>query len=327
MTQALITVDTELSALFHQRRMAPHDNFASSILGRCTAGEFGIGWQMGQMERHGLKGVFFVDPMPGLVYGEQIVADIVGPIIDRGHEVQLHIHSEWLEWAKHSPVGGRQGRNIGDFSLDDQVILLTLASDLLQRAGAPVPIAMRAGNFGANDDTLRAAAQIGLAYDSSFNAAFTGMGCAITLDPASIDPIALHGLTECPVSGLEDRPGHFRAAQVCALSSQEMIAALRHAASQRQQLFMVVTHSFEMLSRDRQRPNRSVIGRFEALCLAVAQTQGVVTAGFAHIDGVDPAATDAPRPSLLAADRFRLARRLVEQALGTWLYERRLLPA
>ena len=327
MTQALITVDTELSALFHQRRMAPRDNFASSILGRCAAGEFGVGWQMDQMERHGLTGVFFVDPMPGLVYGEQIVADIVGPILSRGHEVQLHIHSEWLEWVRESPVDGRQGHNIGDFSLEDQITLLTIASDLLQRAGAPAPIAMRAGNFGANDDTLRAATHIGLRYDSSFNAAFTNSGCAIVLDPESIDPVDLHGLIECPVSGLEDRPGHFRAAQVCALSGQEMIAALRHAASQRQRLFMTVTHSFEMLSRDRQRPNRSVIARFEALCRAIAETHSTASTGFVGIDLDEPAAADTPDASLLPPNRARLARRLVEQALGTWLYERRLLPA
>lgn len=327
MTLALITVDTELSALFHQRNMAPQDNFASSILGRCPAGEFGIVWQMDQMDRHGLKGVFFVDPMPGLVYGEQIVADIVRPILSRGHEVQLHIHTEWLEWAPQSPVGGRQGRNIGDFSLDDQTILLGLASDLLQRAGAPAPIAMRAGNFGANDDTLRAAASIGLRYDSSFNAAFAGSACTIGLDTAQIAPIERHGLIEIPVSGLQDRPHSFRAAQVCALSSDEMHAALRHAAAQQQSCFMAVTHSFEMLSRDRQRPNKSVIDRFAALCRAIADTNGVRSAGFAGLEQIDGKAQDARVFTLLGPNRLRTTRRVIEQALGTWLYERRLLPA
>lgn len=327
MTQAMITVDTELSALFHQRGMAPHDNFASSILGRCPAGEFGIGWQMDQMERSGNTGVFFVDPLPALVYGEQIIADIVGPIVERGHEVQLHIHSEWLEWAPNSPVDGRQGRNIGDFSLDDQIILLRLASDLLQRAGAPAPIAMRAGNFGANDDTLRAAAHIGLHYDSSFNAAFAGTACAIAIDRQQIDPVERLGIIEIPVSGLEDRPGSFRAVQVCAVSSREMRAALRHAAAQRQPIFMTVTHSFEMLSRDRQRPNWSVISRLQSLCRAIAQTTGVRSAGFTGIDMNGPAALGRASSTLLAPDRARTVLRLAEQALGTWLYERRLLPA
>jgi hypothetical protein len=46
MTQVLITIDTELSALFHQRRMSARANFESSILGRCAAGDLGTGWKI-----------------------------------------------------------------------------------------------------------------------------------------------------------------------------------------------------------------------------------------------------------------------------------------
>jgi hypothetical protein len=45
MTQALITIDPELFALFHQRGMSARANFESSILGRCAAWDFGTGWQ------------------------------------------------------------------------------------------------------------------------------------------------------------------------------------------------------------------------------------------------------------------------------------------
>jgi hypothetical protein len=66
---------------------------------------------MGRLDDYGHKAVFFIDPMPALVYGEQIIADMVGPVVERGHEVQLHMHTEWLEWAKDSPVEDRWGRN------------------------------------------------------------------------------------------------------------------------------------------------------------------------------------------------------------------------
>lgn len=327
MTQALITIDTELSALLHQRGLSPADNFASSILGRCSAGDFGILWQMDRMEENGLKGVFFVDPMPALVYGGQVIADIVEPIVQRGHEVQLHIHSEWLEWATCSPVDGRQGRNIGDFALADQVTLLGLAAALLQQAGAPSPVAVRAGNFGANEDTLRAAARLGLSFDSSFNAAFAGAPCGIALDRHQINPIPRHGLCEVPVSGLSDRPGSFRAAQVCALSSREMRAAIHHAARRQHPCFVAVTHSFEMLSRDRQRPNWSVIRRFESLCRTIAETAGISPAGFQDLDPALLTRSSKSTPKLLPPNRLRTLARVAEQALGTWLYERRLLPA
>src|SRR3546814_9494722 len=43
----------------------------------------------------------------------------------------------------------------------------SLAADMLVRAGAPEPVAFRAGNFGANDDTLRALDALGFLFDSS----------------------------------------------------------------------------------------------------------------------------------------------------------------
>ena len=323
MTEVLLTVDTELSALLHQRGMSPTDNLASSILGRCHAGEFGVGWQMDVAHRHGAKLVFFVDPLPSLVYGDAIIADVVAPIIERGHEVQLHIHTEWLEWAKDSPVGGRQGRNLADFSLADQITLLRIASDILERAGAPRPIAFRAGNFGANDDTLRALAELGIAWDSSFNAYYAGLGCDIDCPPGQIDPITLHRVLELPVSGINDRPGHIRPAQICALSTWEMRAALRHAAVQRQHCFVVVTHSFEMLSRDRQRPNLIVMQRFRDLCSTIAATPGLRAIGLRDLQPSLPAAHP---PTRLSPNHLRTLHRMAAQAIATWRYERQLRP-
>jgi hypothetical protein len=326
MSDILITVDTELSAGRQARGMDARANFESSILGRTGQGDFGVGWQMDRLEAHGLKGVYFVDPMPGLVHGERLVADIVGPIVARGHEVQLHIHTEWLQWAKESPVGGRQGRNIGDFSLDDQITLLGAARDILVRAGAPAPIAFRAGNFGADDNSLKALAAIGIVWDSSVNPAYLGGDCRIAFPADRATAANLDGVTELPVAGLYDRPGHFRPAQICAMSATEMRAALRHAAGTRDFAFSIVTHSFEMLSRDRLRPNRAVMARFESLCRVIAATPGLRSAGFADLDAAAlvraPAADHRLPPNYL-----HTAGRIAEQVLATWRYERRFRPA
>ena len=128
-TQVFISCDTELSALLYQRGASGHANFDASITGRTTRGDFGIGWQMDRLEEHGLKGVFFVDPMPALVHGRQIVADIVGLILSRGHEVQLHIHTEWLDFATTNPFAPLNGHSIADFPPDAQTDILALARD------------------------------------------------------------------------------------------------------------------------------------------------------------------------------------------------------
>lgn len=322
MTRVLITIDTELSAGLYQRGVTASANLDRTVLGRCAAGAVGIGWLMDRMDDHAVKGSFFVDPLPALVYGHGIVADMVGPILARGHEVQLHVHSEWLEWAKSAPVGGRRGRNIGDFSEDDQVELLGLAIDLLVAGGAPRPIAFRAGNYGADDRTLAALARLGLAWDTSFNPASPGGHCRIGLPAEAVFPVARAGLIELPVAAILDRPGHIRPAQLCALSGDEMEQALRHAADERHPTFVIVTHSFEMLSRDGQRPNRLVMARFERLCRVIAEDQRLQSAVFADLD-TSIALPDAAGPRL-APSLPRTARRVAEQAIGALLYERQI---
>lgn len=326
MTALLITVDTELSSSLHQRGLGLADNVQRSIWALAQGKAYGVGWQMDLLDRYGLKGVFFLDPLPALVHGPDFLAPIVGAIVGRGHEVQMHIHSEWLAWATESPVGGRQGRNIGDFSLADQIILLALAKRLLEDAGAPSITAFRAGNFGANDDTLRALGTIGVAWDSSVNPAYLGRECHIAVDPAQIGATRRHGVAELPVSGIADRPGGFRPAQVCAMSAAEMRAGLRHAVREGHDAFMVVTHSFEMLSRDRRRPNRAVMARFESLCREAARLPGVCTAGFADLPA-DLADRPARSLSRAAPSRVRTGLRLAQQAWATWRYEHRLIPA
>lgn len=326
MTRALITIDTELSAGRHARGMAMDENWRLSIAGETDSGAFGIHWLMDRMEERRLTGIFFVDPMPALVAGREIVDRIVHPILTRGHEVQIHIHTEWLDWAKDSPVEGRTGGQIGDFGLDDQVVLIEWARDALMAAGAPPPLAFRAGNYGANDDTLRALARLGLIWDSSYNADYAGRPCHITLPPGTIDPVAVHGVFEAPVAGIWDAPGHFRPAQVCALSATEMRDGLAHAAADGAHSFVIVSHSFEMLSRDRQRPNRLVMSRFRALCDTIANDERLMGDGFADLPlpiGLSCTKGDRNR---LSPNRARTAWRVAEQAFATLAYDKGLLP-
>lgn len=324
-TALLITVDTELSALLHQRGVSLDDNIRSSIWGDANGGRYGIGWQMDQLEEYGLKGVFFLDPMPALVFGPDFLKPIVAAIVERGHEVQLHVHSEWLADAAHSPVQGRTGRNIGDFSLEDQLVLLHRARTWLEDAGAPSINAFRAGNFGANDDTLRALAQLGIAWDSSVNPAYHQYGCRITGARALTGITRQLGMLEAPVSGIIDRPGSFRPAQLCAMSATEMRAGLRHAVQQGHGAFIALTHSFEMLSRDRRRPNHAVMRRFTALCREAARLPAIRPAGFHDLP--PELADEHAEPTLLPPNRMRTAMRQAQQIWGTWRYERRLVPA
>jgi hypothetical protein len=316
-TSVFLTVDTEMSPALHQRGQDKARHFASSILGRCGAGDFGITYQMQRMSAAGVKGVFFVDPMPALVYGPELIADIVGPIVAGGHEVQLHIHTEWLEWASTQPAGALRGHSIKDFPYTAQVELLGLARELLMTAGAPSPAAFRAGNYGANDDTLRALAEIGIAYDSSFNPGYLGAACQITLEGQVQAPMRHQGLIEVPISVIGEPGGGVRHAQICALSRAEMAAALHHAVAGGAPSFVIVTHSFELLSRDRQRLNAMVKARFDAVCGLISATKGAVSTGFLGWTPPERAANVVP----LRPHPLRRLHRMAEQGWSALRYE------
>ena len=317
MTRVYITIDTEYSA-GHAKRAgldagARAENFTRAIACRTPQGAVGVGYQLDAFDRCGLKAVFFVDPMPALVWGTQAIADVVGPIVARGHDVQLHLHTEWLELAgSANPLGSRTGLNIADFAFEDQCRLLDMARDWLVAAGAPRPVAFRAGNYGASDDTLRALAELGMTHDSSHPPGIAGSLCRIALGPEDRAPVERCGVIEVPIGCIAAHGGGLRHAQITALSAGELLAAVAHARDHGVPDFTLVSHSFELLSRDRKAINRVVRRRFEAFCRGLAAMPGAGTATYA----ADP---PMPRPGpvpVLPHNPLRTAHRLAEQAIS-----------
>jgi hypothetical protein len=321
MTQVYITIDTEYSAGLAARkgRDCRQENFARAIACSTPSGSVGVGYQLDLFERHGLRATFFVDPMPALLWGVAAIADVVGPIVARGHDVQLHLHTEWLELAgADNPLGARTGHDIKDFTFDEQCRLIDYARAVLIAAGAPRPVAFRAGNYGANDDTLRALAELGFGYDTSHCPGIAGSACAIGLGPDDRQPVEHCGVVEVPIGCIASFGGDLRHAQLTALSSGEMLAAIRHARSQGIGTFTLVSHSFELLSRDRERINRIVRQRFARLCAGLAALEGVASATYADDpprvgDGVSPL-------PVLPHSPLRTGRRLAEQAVSNAFY-------
>lgn len=317
-TRLYITIDTEYAAGLFGRGRA--ECFARSISGETAEGPAGIGFQMDVFERHGLKAVFFVDPMPALVWGVAAIEDVVGPIVARGHDVQLHLHTEWLAPSgAANPLGSRIGQNLWDFTFEEQCRLLDYARATLVAAGAPAPVAFRAGNYGADDNTLRALAELGIAFDSSHCPGIAGSLCRIGLGPGDRLPVERLGVIEVPTGCIAARGGGLRHAQLTALSSAEILAALRHARDGGQAGFTLVSHSFELLSRDRTRINHIVRRRFEQLCAGLERLTGIATGTYVehppHVQVLDT----APLPHRA----WRTGRRLAEQALANALYDAR----
>ncbi len=313
-TPVFLTIDTELMWRHHAADLPPPTVVARSL----EPAGVGVAWQLERLRAYGLKACFFVDPMPARLYGMDAIAPTVAAILAAGQEVQLHLHPNWVG-ARVGDRGQAHGRfELVDLSRAEQQDLLAEARDLLRAAGAPEPVAFRAGSYSANDATLDALAALGFAYDSSHNGAHHPWPSAIDLSPELIAPVAHRGLVELPVTTIAT-PGGRRHFQICALSAGEMRAALTHAAAQTHAAVTIVSHGFELANRSGTRANRVHVRRFEALCtLLAAHADRLPTTHFRDFPALRLGQDDRPLP----ANALRTARRQVEQLWSNLVEER-----
>jgi peptidoglycan/xylan/chitin deacetylase (PgdA/CDA1 family) len=317
-----LTIDTELASGLYRTlgKAALKEILDRSIVGKTNRKDVGVAHQMDVLDRHGLKAVFFVDPMPALVFGVGVVRDIVRPILDRGHDVQLHLHSEWLKFLEHPLLGERKFNELKQYGLEDQIALVRFARETLIDAGAPPPIAFRAGNYSANDETLQALSANQIAYDTSFCTGIVNSNCDISLPEVTFAPVRHCGVIEVPIGAIGGPHGTRRHAQLTALSYWEMKDAFAYLRHQDVRYFSLVSHSFELMSRDRQKANLVVARRFEKLCAHLEHLDGVNTSTYRD----DPPQVGGPQKSpasyLLPHRRARTLARTGEQAVSNLLY-------
>jgi hypothetical protein len=67
------------------------------------------------IERYGLKSVVFVEALSAGVLGLDLLKELVDLVEGRGHEVALHIHTEWLPYLGRPLLGDRYGQAYGGF--------------------------------------------------------------------------------------------------------------------------------------------------------------------------------------------------------------------
>ena len=318
-----ITIDTEVYPRSKDLQQNGFDQeLRRDVYGATPQGEFGINYQMGVLNSHGLKGGFFVEVFFAYVYGFDYLSGIVGNINDRQHDVQLHLHTSWLKRTA-AILPGKRGHTVRTFNLDDQTRLIGLGVEKLKAAGADKICAFRAGDYGADFNTLRALARNGLRFDTSHNACALDGWCDLRTETPLLQPRAFHGVYEFPITVFEDYPNHYRHAQLTACSSRELDAALLAAWARGWYSFVIVSHSFELVKRSPRMgtlasPDRIAVRRFERLCRFLAQHQDKFrTTTFSELDPAEIPTIEDMRP--LKSNVLRTGQRMVEQLARKWL--------
>ena len=237
----------------------------------------GLPAQLQVLSDHGLKSVCFVEPLFAGRFGLAPLREIVGLIQKEGHEVQLHLHTEWVDESKlpmlpDAPTEKRQ--HLRHFDRHEQVQLIGLGARWLEQAGAPYPNAFRAGNFAMNVDTLAALATVGIAVDSSYNACMGGLQSGVAPGEVLNQPRQIGAVIELPMTVFMDGRG-LRHTQLTACSSRELEVLLWQALEKGYGQVVLLSHNFELLTPAMDRVDRIVMGRLQRLCALLDRNRDV----------------------------------------------------
>ena len=281
-----LTVDTELWPFapgWPERPFAPSKKdfsaeIAQYIYGDTPQGLFGLPFQLQVLRDNDLAATFFVESLCSLVLGPGPLAQWTRMIAASGHEIGLHVHTEWLREVSMPGVTPGLREHLHEYPQPEQEAILRIALERLAAAGAAPPVAFRAGSYGASRSTLRALAAVGLRYDTSLNACEARSFPDLEDKTAVAQPALMEGCYEFPVSTFRDYPGHVRPANLCACSAAEMRSALNGAWARGWDAFVIVLHSGELIRRrpqaGRAAPARLLVSRFQALCGFLARHPG-----------------------------------------------------
>jgi hypothetical protein len=291
-----ITVDTEhsIGGAFRDRRLKPVSN-ERRIFYRVGRKDYGIALIMDIGERYGLPICFFLEILNKYYFGEEESRSVCQYILGRGHDVQLHLHPNYLNFTTPDPMKREFSDLMYNYPLEKQIEFLTDGRETLIKYGAPNVIAFRAGNFGADYNTLTALEKAGFLVDSSYNKTFLGGDCRLEkvllcedeenkdcrLKELDIyDAEKIENIWEFPITNFSElnfKGGRrYRHLDINGVSFAQMRRVLDEAVESGPRNITIVMHSFSFTNpADVQYrkilPRTVVIRRFEKLCRYLAE--------------------------------------------------------
>lgn len=289
-------------------------SFERYVYGRSGHGDYALPETLATLNRHGLKGVFFVEPLFATRFGMAHLETIVRLIRDAGQEIQLHLHPEWTDEAIEPIIDNcaTKRQHLSYYTLEEQTALIACGKKMLEAAGSGPISAFRSGSFAANRETFEALHRNHILLDTSLNRCFEVSAPDLREAHSFDETFATHGVTTFPITVMKDGFGHDRPAQVGACSFAEMRDALLSAQRTGRRDFVVVSHNFEMLKPGTSAPDWIVVKRFEQLCRFLAAQSGqFCVRGFGPDLQAPTAGAQPPLPP--TASRLSTARRYVEQ--------------
>lgn len=119
--------------------------------------DYGVPFIVERLNRHGMKGTFFVNPFcPDNL--QRTMKENMEFLIDSGHDIQFHPHPELMDPSR---------EDLTDYPRSEKTTLYQQGISELIRLGVPHPVAFRAGNYAVDPETLEILPSLGIHIDSS----------------------------------------------------------------------------------------------------------------------------------------------------------------
>jgi hypothetical protein len=272
----VITIDTETTSGCSAEGCSPGP-LSGRVYGIKDDQVYGIALIMDLLEKHGMRGTFFVNAYLDSWYPESDVAEMVQSIIKRGHDVQFHAHPEFRCFRRCHPrdhecrlrCTRKEGRTAGT-SFENQLAVLREGALNIERWSGRYPVAFRGGALRADVNTLRALSALNIKMDSSFS----GPGHELAgLLP--VNQLVLHeGVLEMPLLAYgENLPltGRVRFLDLESSIVQEQLFLLQQAAEMGVGAVPLIMHSFSFCEPAVACPIPKHIKRFDVLLENIAR--------------------------------------------------------
>ena len=243
----------------------------------------GIALIMDIADRFGLRMTFFVEALSSLYFGIQETRKICEAILSRGHDVQLHVHPNFLNFSLPEPRAKKYPDTIGSYNLERQMEILEYAKQILEKCGVKQVTAFRAGNYGANMDTLKALKSIDISIDCSYNQACVGTSCLLP-DLQINDLSLIDGVFELPVTNFTEHflhlNGRMKYLDINGISASQTAHLLAQSAENGLQHITLVMHSFSFIKNfdpqyKRVRVRNFKIKEFETICRFLSENSHI----------------------------------------------------
>lgn len=234
MKQVIITVDTE-----GHRGSEPVERL---IWGKTREGqEYGINRIMDICDEFSAKALFFVDVAEAWDYGKDKITEVIYHIRSRGHDVGVHIHP--------NHIADKKRVLLSQYSLGEQREIIKNCTNLFLEVTGEMPIAFRAGTYGANRDTLDILNDEGYIFD--FSQFYGQKTCDIVPPVALLLPQRYGNLIEIPVTVFKSmqlgKKKRYDKVDATMYSSEYRHVMDRIAQDKRDIVVSLFYHSFSML--------------------------------------------------------------------------------